>query len=93
MTDMDTMVQTETIGAYDEIVGPVRSAQAGFDGEQPGDPAMAAAAILAALDAETTPLRLPLGSDAAEMISTHLDRSLAEFRSWEHVTRGTDIAG
>jgi hypothetical protein len=42
-------------------------------GAQPGDPARAAAAILAALDAPSTPLRLPLGSDAVD--ATNLSSS------------------
>jgi hypothetical protein len=43
------------------------------DGTQPGDPAKAAPAILAALAADQTPLRLPLGSDAVDAISAHLN--------------------
>lgn len=86
-----TLQQSAVIPAYDEIVGPVRAAQAAYDGEQPGDPAKAAAAILAALDAEKPPLRLVLGTDAADLISAHLDDARAEFRAWESVTRSTDI--
>jgi NAD(P)-dependent dehydrogenase (short-subunit alcohol dehydrogenase family) len=77
--------------AYDDIVGPVRAAQADFDGKQPGDPAKAAAAILAALDADEPPLRLVLGNDAADAIAASLDTSRAELAAWESVSRGTDI--
>ena len=56
-----------------------------------GDPVKAAAAILTALDAGQTPLRLPLGSDAADAISTQMDGALAEFTTWEKVSRGTDF--
>jgi hypothetical protein len=83
--------QSAVIPAYDETVGPVRAAQAAFDGEQPGDPAKAAAAILAALDAEKPPLRLVLGADAADLISAHLDDARAELRAWESVARSTDV--
>jgi NAD(P)-dependent dehydrogenase (short-subunit alcohol dehydrogenase family) len=86
-----SMQQSAVNPAYDEIVGPVRAAQAGFDGTQPGDPTKAAAAILAALDAEPTPLRLPLGNDAADAIAAHLDQLRTEFLAWEKVTRGTDF--
>ena len=61
------------------------------DGTQPGDPVKAAAAILTALDAGRTPLRLPLGSDAADSISAQLDGAVAEFTAWEKVSRGTDF--
>jgi NAD(P)-dependent dehydrogenase (short-subunit alcohol dehydrogenase family) len=79
------------IPAYDEIVGPFRTALPDSDGDQPGDPAKAAAAILAALDAEHAPLRLPLGNDAADAVAKHLDDSRAEFLAWEPVSRGTDV--
>ena len=62
----------------------------GSDGNQPGDPAKAAAAILAALDAERTPLRLPLGNDAADGVFAHLDAARTEALAWESVSRGTD---
>ena len=58
---------------------------------QPGDPAKAAAAIRAALAAETTPLRLPLGGDAVDAILTHLDTVREELVAWEKVSRGTDF--
>jgi NAD(P)-dependent dehydrogenase (short-subunit alcohol dehydrogenase family) len=83
--------ESAAIPAYDDIIGPVRAQQAGFDGKQPGDPAKAAAAILAALDAEKAPLRLPLGNDAADAISASLETARTELSLWEPVTRGTDL--
>ncbi|MDG9716413.1 oxidoreductase [Streptomyces sp. DH24] len=59
------------------------------DGTQPGDPAKAAALVLAALDAEDTPLRLPLGDDAVTAVLDHLDRVRAEVTAWEKRTRNT----
>ncbi|PZF79137.1 oxidoreductase [Jiangella anatolica] len=85
------MRMTTPIPAYDPVVGPVRAMQAGFDGAQPGDPAKAAAAIRAALDAPEPPLRLPLGNDAADAIAASLARQRAELRAWENVARGTDL--
>jgi NAD(P)-dependent dehydrogenase (short-subunit alcohol dehydrogenase family) len=83
--------ETAVIPAYDDIVGPVRKAHAAYDGTQPGDPAKAAAAILAALAADEAPLRLPLGNDAADLIATQLETARTEFTRWEPTTRGTDI--
>lgn len=77
------------IPAYDEVVGPVRTVLTGADGVPPGDPAKAAAAILAALDADETPLRLPLGGDAVEAITGRLRDNLAEIGVWETTARGT----
>lgn len=83
--------QSAALPAYEETVGPVRASLADSDGQQPGDPAKAAAAIRTALDAENTPLRLLLGSDAADAVSEQLDGSRAEFEAWEKLTRSTDF--
>lgn len=77
--------------AYDDVVGPVRAMQAGFDGTQPGDPAKAAMAIRAALAADDPPLRLLLGADAADAVSASLQRQQAELAAWESISRGTDL--
>jgi len=78
---------------YAETAGATRRFVEGGDGTQPGDPAKAAAAIRAALTAETTPLRLPLGGDAVDAILTHLDTVRDEVVAWEKVSRGTDFDG
>jgi NAD(P)-dependent dehydrogenase (short-subunit alcohol dehydrogenase family) len=62
-------------------------------GTQPGDPAKAAAAILTALDASNTPLRLPLGDDAIDAILSHLDHTRADIHTWEKLARDTRLAG
>lgn len=77
---------------YEPFIGPFRAHFAGDDGRQPGDPDRAAAAILAALDAEQPPLRLALGDDAADLVRDSLDRERAEFERWEHVTRDMSFA-
>jgi NAD(P)-dependent dehydrogenase (short-subunit alcohol dehydrogenase family) len=82
--------QSEPIAAYEDSVGPLRTGLPDSDGQQPGDPAKAAAAILTALAAENTPLRLPLGNDATDMVITQLEDSRAELDTWESVSRSTD---
>ncbi|MYW01608.1 oxidoreductase [Streptomyces sp. SID3343] len=77
------------IDAYADTVGATRRMVAAGDGLQPGDPAKAAAAIVAALDAEVTPLRLPLGDDAVDAVVGHLDAVRAEIATWEKVARDT----
>jgi NAD(P)-dependent dehydrogenase (short-subunit alcohol dehydrogenase family) len=81
------------IPAYDDVIGGFRTGLPESDGNQPGDPTKAAAAILRALAADHPPLRLALGNDAADAIAAHLDDAGAEFRAWEPVTRGTDLDG
>jgi NAD(P)-dependent dehydrogenase (short-subunit alcohol dehydrogenase family) len=70
-------------------VGETRSAVAGGDGSQPGDPAKAAALILAALEAADTPLRLPLGDDGVGAVLGHLDQVREDVLAWEKRTRAT----
>lgn len=77
------------IADYAGTVGPTRRTVEAGDGTQPGDPAKAAAAILAALDAERTPLRLPLGDDAVDVVLGHLDSVRTEITEWEKVARDT----
>jgi NAD(P)-dependent dehydrogenase (short-subunit alcohol dehydrogenase family) len=55
----------------------------------PGDPARAAEAIIAAVDAEVPPLRLVLGADALAGIRAKLAAVSAEISTWEAVSVGT----
>ncbi|GAA1292524.1 short-chain dehydrogenase/reductase [Planotetraspora silvatica] len=81
--------QSAAIPGYEGTVGIVRTEFPSSDGKQPGDPAKAAAAILTALEAEETPLQLPLGDDATDAILARLDASRAETLAWERISRGT----
>ena len=74
---------------YEPTVGNTRSIVAAGDGTQPGDPAKAAQAVIAALEAEHTPLRLPLGDDAVEAVLAHADTMRAEIATWEKTARAT----
>ncbi|MGW4547129.1 oxidoreductase [Streptomyces violaceorubidus] len=75
-------------GAYPKV-GETRGMIAAGDGSQPGDPAKAAAVIRAALAAEHTPLRLPLGDDGVGAVLGHLDQVREEVEAWEKQTRAT----
>lgn len=75
--------------AYAETVGATKQFVQSGDGGQAGDPAKAAAAIITALNADQTPLRLPLGSDAVDAIVGHLDGVRAELDEWEKTARDT----
>jgi NAD(P)-dependent dehydrogenase (short-subunit alcohol dehydrogenase family) len=82
---------SDQIADYSATVGPTRQMILASDGRQPGDPAKAAAAIITAIDAPETPLRLPLGDDAVDAISGHLDSVRAELAAWEKISRGTRL--
>ncbi|MFF8472402.1 SDR family NAD(P)-dependent oxidoreductase [Streptomyces sp. NPDC015414] len=68
-------------------VAETRGLVANGDGTQPGDPAKAAALILAALEAERTPLRLPLGDDGVSAVLSHLDQVREDVADWEKRSR------
>ncbi|MEU9051101.1 MULTISPECIES: oxidoreductase [unclassified Streptomyces] len=75
-------------GLYARVAQTRESVSAG-DGTQPGDPVKAAALIRAALEAERTPLRLPLGDDGVTAVLGHLDQVRADIGAWEKSTRAT----
>jgi hypothetical protein len=76
---------------YAETVGPTRAYVRDNHLSQPGDPRLAARAILTALDAEEPPLRLVLGADAIGNIRSRLERLSGELAAWEEVGRATAI--
>jgi NAD(P)-dependent dehydrogenase (short-subunit alcohol dehydrogenase family) len=78
---------------YADTVGPTRAYVQSGDGQQPGDPAEAAQAILAALESDPPPLRLVLGGDAIDNIQSRLEQLSAELRDWERVGRDTALDG
>jgi NAD(P)-dependent dehydrogenase (short-subunit alcohol dehydrogenase family) len=89
----DAAYQSQPMPEYAQTVGPTRDYVSGGHGLQPGDPAKAAQAILAALEADEPPLRLVLGGDAIDNIRARLDQLTGELARWEQVGRGTAIDG
>jgi NAD(P)-dependent dehydrogenase (short-subunit alcohol dehydrogenase family) len=81
--------ESTELPAYAEIVGPTREYVRTNDGLQPGDPAKAAAAVVAALDADETPLRLVLGADAIGNIERRLEGLVDELDAWRSVGAAT----
>ncbi|MFB7515409.1 oxidoreductase [Streptomyces sp. NPDC056144] len=83
----------DTVADYADTVGATRAYVQSGAGTQDGDPAKAAAAVLAALDAEETPLRLALGDDAIDAIHAHLEQVGGDLAAWEKVGRDTKLDG
>jgi NAD(P)-dependent dehydrogenase (short-subunit alcohol dehydrogenase family) len=81
-----------TIDAYASTVGPTRAFASQNDGVQAGDPAKLAAAIADAVNALSSPLRLPLGADAVDGIRQKLGRVAADVDATEAVARATAFA-
>jgi len=83
--------ESGAMSEYADSVGPTRAYVRGNDGLQPGDPAKAAQAILAALDADEPPLRLVLGADAIETIERRLRSVADELAAWRAVGEATAV--
>ncbi len=82
------------LACYDDTpAGRARAYPARLSGSEIGDPAKAAAAILAALDAEAPPRRLVLGSDALATLRAKAARLVQEADDWSELSRSTDIPG
>jgi len=85
----DAAYQSAEMPEYAETVGPTREYVRTNHGAQPGDPAKAAEAIIAALDADEPPLRLALGADAIGNIESHLAGGSDELERWRSLGEST----
>ncbi|MET0550782.1 MAG: oxidoreductase [Xanthomonas sp.] len=86
-----SMVRTpRRIADYDALFDPIRQARQAKSGHQLGDPAKAAQAMLALIDAPAPPAHLLLGSDALALVRDKLERLGADITAWEAVSRSTD---
>lgn len=71
---------------YQRTAGAVRGGLAKMDGHQDGDPAKAALAILAAVDAETPPLHLPVHPSAFSTYKSILQATSDQLDTWREVS-------
>jgi NAD(P)-dependent dehydrogenase (short-subunit alcohol dehydrogenase family) len=71
------------IDDYRETVGQTREYISNENGNQQGNPRLAAEAMISAVEADDPPLRLPLGDDALGMIREKLDSVKQETDTWE----------
>jgi NAD(P)-dependent dehydrogenase (short-subunit alcohol dehydrogenase family) len=76
---------------YDAVVGAAARMQRAYHGQQPGDPARAAQAILKLATMSHPPLRLPLGSDALVAIAKADQARLVELEQWRALSASTDF--
>jgi NAD(P)-dependent dehydrogenase (short-subunit alcohol dehydrogenase family) len=81
-----------TIPDYDTAFNPIRAARKAKDGNQTGDPARAAKALMTVLNAENPPVHLVLGSDALRLIQQGRQRLQDDIDAWAHLTASTDYS-
>ncbi len=86
-----SIVKAAPLAAYDEVIAERRAYIEHMHGRQPGDPARAAQALIAAVESEHSPLRLPLGTDAFTLIRQHVQQHLNDLDRWESLSRSTDF--
>ena len=77
---------------YATTAGKNKSDIRGNSGNQPGDPARAAQAIVKAVEAENSPLRLLLGAGALKGARMKLDQLKRDFDTWEETTVWADAS-
>lgn len=76
---------------YDRTSGKFARFLETIDGKQPGDPARAAKAIIAAIESDAPPLRLVLGKYANEKARKRYADAEKERAAWEHVGLPTEF--
>jgi NAD(P)-dependent dehydrogenase (short-subunit alcohol dehydrogenase family) len=87
-----SMIESKTmIEDYAETAGKRRSATRSVSGNQPGDPARAAAAVIKAYEAVEPPLRLLLGASAVKLAYARLDTLKANFDAWADTSLSADF--
>lgn len=84
--DVRAVYDTNVFG----VLAVTRAAQVNHG--QPGDPAKAGPAIVAAIDSGRAPLRLQLGSDCVASIEAKFVSVKAELDAWRDVAVSTDYA-
>ncbi len=77
---------------YDRTSGKFLRLLETMEGKQPGDPAKAAEAIIAAVESDTPPLRLVLGKYANDKTRKKFADAEKERAAWEHVGVPTEFA-
>jgi NAD(P)-dependent dehydrogenase (short-subunit alcohol dehydrogenase family) len=80
-----------SIADYDDVFTPIREARLQASGNQLGDPAKAAVAVLQVLDSTDPPRHLVLGSDALRLIGAARHTVDQEISKWESLSRTTDF--
>lgn len=80
-----------SIADYDAVMDPIRTSRQAKSGNQPGDPAKAAQALLALVNADEPPIRLFLGADALGLVEQKLDEMRSEIDVWNGLSRSTSF--
>ncbi|MFM0398467.1 oxidoreductase [Paraburkholderia aspalathi] len=86
------VVAGNVIADYDETSGEVRRRATHMNHNQPGNPEKLAAAMVELVDAQTPPLRLPLGTDTLKAIAEKNAYVTQETETWKALSASTDFS-
>ena len=89
LSDNSLQRASRVIEAYAATSGRTRESADERDGQQAGDPALAAKAIILAAQSQHPPLRLILGSDAMARVRTKLTQVAKDLEAWKSVSENT----
>lgn len=81
----------EPIPEYHDMLEQVRATFVEMDGVQPGDPLRGARAVLAAMAQDPPPRRLVLGNGGFDAVTDTLEKTLADVRASEILSRSADF--
>ena len=81
-----------SLADYDAVFAPLRQRRQETQGQQPGDPAKAAAAILELIASPTPPMHLLLGTDALRLVGEKLALLGREIEDWKALSSSTDFS-
>nr|WP_042193128.1 oxidoreductase [Kibdelosporangium sp. MJ126-NF4]CEL20581.1 Oxidoreductase, short chain dehydrogenase/reductase family [Kibdelosporangium sp. MJ126-NF4]CTQ89492.1 Oxidoreductase, short chain dehydrogenase/reductase family [Kibdelosporangium sp. MJ126-NF4] len=86
-----SMARATPMPEYDEVLAKWRHGMSGAYADiQPGDPRKAGAALLRVLDSAKPPLRLLLGTSAAELAPRVYRERIGEWAEWDDLARAVD---
>ena len=80
----------QSIAAYATVSGATLQWFKEMDGQQPGNPAKAAQAIVQVVESPDPPMRLALGTDAMSLIQGKLESVKTDLDAWQQVIVSTD---
>ncbi|OKH33791.1 short-chain dehydrogenase/reductase [Calothrix sp. HK-06] len=80
----------QSIDAYATVSGASLQWFKQMDGKQPGNPELAAQAIIQAVESPHPPMRLALGADAISLIQEKLEWLKKDLDTWQQVSVSTD---
>ena len=87
------VIAEQQIDDYASTSGEVLKKLQDREGKEPGDPKLAAIAMLQVVESDNPPLRLALGADAYDAISKKLSSVKEELGAWKQVALDTAFKG